>query len=247
MKKLYIFALFASSLTVNYAQTGIHTTTPQGVFHVDPMKNTIGQINISDDFVITSDGNVGIGTATPQAKLHIVGSLKINDGSQGAGKFLSSDQNGNLAWIEDSGVKLKISSDNFDSALAASPVTNTPKYNGVNITLPPGKWQINLRTQFRNDTNTTNSINMFLCTSSTELCASNGLNTATSSSGYGANQSILPILANFTVDIQTTTTYYIWMQAAANITTGAINFFSNHSIAGVSGISNVQLWAVPTS
>ena len=43
-------------------------------------------------------GNVGIGTATPGAKLDVSGQVKIADGSQGAGKILTSDANGLASW-----------------------------------------------------------------------------------------------------------------------------------------------------
>jgi FG-GAP repeat len=42
--------------------------------------------------------NVGIGTTTPTAKLHVNGSLKLTDGTQGNGKVLTSDANGAAAW-----------------------------------------------------------------------------------------------------------------------------------------------------
>lgn len=43
-------------------------------------------------------GRVGIGTLTPTAKLHVVGSVSIQDGTQGAGKVLTSDSSGNAYW-----------------------------------------------------------------------------------------------------------------------------------------------------
>jgi len=47
---------------------------------------------------IKNDGNVGIGTDTPGAKLDVAGTIKITDGSQGAGKILTSDANGLATW-----------------------------------------------------------------------------------------------------------------------------------------------------
>ena len=43
-------------------------------------------------------GNIGIGTATPSNNLHIVGSLTLNDGTQQAGYYLTTDANGNSSW-----------------------------------------------------------------------------------------------------------------------------------------------------
>ncbi|GGH56349.1 hypothetical protein GCM10007423_64820 [Dyadobacter endophyticus] len=42
--------------------------------------------------------NVGIGTTTPAAKLHVVGNVAIQDGTQGAGKVLTSDAAGIASW-----------------------------------------------------------------------------------------------------------------------------------------------------
>jgi hypothetical protein len=55
---------------------------------------------IGDVMAIKHNGNVGIGVTDPQAKLHINGSLRIADGSQGTGKFLMSDAAGNTSWSE---------------------------------------------------------------------------------------------------------------------------------------------------
>lgn len=43
---------------------------------------------------------VGIGTSNPTEKLHVNGSVRIVDGSQGAGKVLTSDANGRASWQE---------------------------------------------------------------------------------------------------------------------------------------------------
>ncbi len=45
-----------------------------------------------------ASGRVGIGTASPGAKLHVAGAVKIVDGTQGDGKVLTSDASGNASW-----------------------------------------------------------------------------------------------------------------------------------------------------
>ena len=60
------------------------------------------------DFYITSNGitrltamaagNVGVGTVTPSAALHVNGTFKISDGTQGLGKVLTSDATGLTTW-----------------------------------------------------------------------------------------------------------------------------------------------------
>jgi hypothetical protein len=43
-------------------------------------------------------GNVGIGTTAPTAALHVAGTTRLVDGTQGANKVLSSDAQGNATW-----------------------------------------------------------------------------------------------------------------------------------------------------
>ncbi|MFC2119421.1 beta strand repeat-containing protein, partial [Bacteroidota bacterium] len=47
---------------------------------------------------IFDNGNIGIGTNSPEKKFHLIGDLKIEDGNQGANKVLTSDANGNATW-----------------------------------------------------------------------------------------------------------------------------------------------------
>ena len=63
-------------------------------------------IQIGQDLVIPvviPNGNVGIGTSNPQAKLEVAGNVKIVDGTQGAGKVLTSDANGLASWAAAAG------------------------------------------------------------------------------------------------------------------------------------------------
>jgi trimeric autotransporter adhesin len=46
----------------------------------------------------TGSANIGIGTSTPTAKLDVAGTVKIVDGTQGAGKVLTSDATGLASW-----------------------------------------------------------------------------------------------------------------------------------------------------
>ncbi len=46
--------------------------------------------NLKERVSITDDGNVGIGTITPTAKLEVNGTMKITDGTQGNKKVLTS-------------------------------------------------------------------------------------------------------------------------------------------------------------
>ena len=57
----------------------------------------------SEKMVITKLGDVGIGTSTPSAKLDVIGSIQIVDGTEGSGKVLTSDANGNSSWQNPAG------------------------------------------------------------------------------------------------------------------------------------------------
>lgn len=52
----------------------------------------------ANDVYNTNSGQVGIGTTTPDAKLVVNGTFKVVDGSQGAGKILTSDATGLASW-----------------------------------------------------------------------------------------------------------------------------------------------------
>lgn len=62
-----------------------------------------GATSIQDNSIIigsstNSNNKVGIGTNTPEERLHIAGSIKIVDGNQGSGKVLVSDAAGKAIW-----------------------------------------------------------------------------------------------------------------------------------------------------
>lgn len=63
---------------------GIGTNSPSAKLDVK------GSVLIKD--------SVGIGTTTPAARLDVKGNVKIVDGTQGLGKVLTSDSNGNASW-----------------------------------------------------------------------------------------------------------------------------------------------------
>jgi len=52
-----------------------------------------------------ANNKVGIGTNSPEERLHVVGSIKIVDGTQGANKVLTSDANGKASWVSPSALK----------------------------------------------------------------------------------------------------------------------------------------------
>lgn len=57
-------------------------------------RNGSGTVNMA----IKKTGEVGVGTTTPAAQLDVVGNVKIADGTEGAGKVLTSDSTGLASW-----------------------------------------------------------------------------------------------------------------------------------------------------
>ena len=68
------------------------------------MMNTViyGWKSSGNDIYSTTIGHIGIGTTTPSASLDLQGTLQYEDGTQGAGKILTSDISGNATWAKNS-------------------------------------------------------------------------------------------------------------------------------------------------
>lgn len=88
-----------SSVDSNYLLT---VGTGQGVkitnMGAQPTLYIEDEASDATPFVIAADGNVGIGTTSPDAKLVIVGQIKITGGTPGANRALVSDASGLASW-----------------------------------------------------------------------------------------------------------------------------------------------------
>lgn len=85
-------AYFRTNGNFAFYKGGVHSNS-----QLDPGSGGTAQM------VINSTGNVGIGTASPAAKLDVAGQVKITGGSPAAGKVLTSDANGLATWQTPSG------------------------------------------------------------------------------------------------------------------------------------------------
>lgn len=101
MKKYYILPLFLLlSVLLSVAQVGINVLSPTGILHISPQNDAI----LTDDVIVSTDGNVGVGTLPSQSKLHINASasetaLRIVDGNQKSDLVLvSADATGGAKW-----------------------------------------------------------------------------------------------------------------------------------------------------
>jgi hypothetical protein len=87
-----------------------------------------------------ANGNIGIGNGAPTEKLDIIGKIKINDGSQGVDRVLTSDASGVGTWVATNATKAAV----FGSFGSGVDLTNVGNfYTTCSITLPRGKWIVN--------------------------------------------------------------------------------------------------------
>lgn len=156
MKNIYYSIIVLLFTIASFGQVGVNINIPLQPFHVDPKKDTNSSatpaINTTDDFVVTTNGSVGIGTVNPTAKLEVNGNLKLVDGTQAKDRVMMSDKDGNAQWRELAAVTPTVLG-TFETATlkcdANSPTYLDPK---ISITLPKGKWIVNLGLTIDNQT-----------------------------------------------------------------------------------------------
>ena len=72
--------------------------------------------NRSNALTLLKNGNLGLGTSTPDTTLHVVGQFRYEDGNEQAGYVLTSDANGVASWQSISG------GDNLGDHTATQPI-----------------------------------------------------------------------------------------------------------------------------
>ncbi|NDW10818.1 hypothetical protein [Dysgonomonas sp. 520] len=218
MKKSSLILLIFLAVTALKAQVGVNTENPQGIFHIDGKRDTNGNTNVADDVVVTSDGNMGVGTVSPSNTLEINnGSFKYVNGNQKSGYVLQSDADGNADWVIQKARRTIVG----DLTSLTPDLTSTSKYAGVSITLPAGIWQITfIGTYNAGKTTTPYNIIWDLSTSST----TNTGGGSSRSISYAANNSTgnigrySTVNAIYLVQHSTETTYYMWGNTTSGVT-----------------------------
>ncbi|WP_415328974.1 hypothetical protein [Chryseobacterium sp. MMS23-Vi53] len=111
MNKKLLFLSFFGLLSLFFAQVGINTPNPQGIFHIDggkdnPKTGIPSAVQQSNDFTLIANSgvgqgaiSVGIGTTSPTERLDIAnGNLRVRDINNNVGlgndKLLVADSNG---------------------------------------------------------------------------------------------------------------------------------------------------------
>lgn len=141
---LFLAAVYSSA----YAQVGINTEKTQDkILYIDSKSNNTSEsptnTEITDDVVVDNQGNLGLGTNNPGAKLHIAtpssGQIKFEkDLTVSDGYVLTSDSNGNGTWreLQNASSAVEFDTDGVSFSITESSYQNTNSY----IDLRPGRW-----------------------------------------------------------------------------------------------------------
>ena len=131
--------------------TIINTDQSSGglVFQTTNIANTTSGAAIASipvRMTIAGNGNVGIGALTPSRLLHVnsttAGAVRIVDGTQATNRVLTSDATGVATWQQ---VGINNIVGNLGSGGATiNYLTGPYLQTGANITLPPGRYAINV-------------------------------------------------------------------------------------------------------
>ncbi|WP_312554965.1 C1q-like domain-containing protein [Empedobacter brevis] len=113
MKKhlMILMSLFTTSSL--FSQVGINTEIPQGMLHVDGKKDNQSPPTTEqaeNDFVVATNGNVGVGTITPAVKLDLRSTSNLNAlGIGSTSKTAEAVGAGAIRYVDVSGGKLQVS------------------------------------------------------------------------------------------------------------------------------------------
>ncbi|MGH1519473.1 hypothetical protein [Chryseobacterium sp. JK1] len=202
------------------ANTLAFNGTSTNLFSVDDNSFSVDAVN----------HRVGIGTTTPNAKLHTVGTapytaFQLQDGNEGVNKVLASDNAGRATWVA--------SSSTIATILGTMNTTVKPvaanTLIGSSLTLPAGRWLVYIGQLLYSSTAATaannswvritlSSSNTVLANTTFSFLASNLVAgwlspSVASGSGYSFLTGVIPIQVN------TPTTIYSWFRTIDNVGT----------------------------
>jgi len=149
MRKIIILVLLCFYSTLGVGQVSVNASFPMHPLHVDgkgnnPKDKAPTTAEAKDDFVVTKEGNVGIGVLNPTERLEISGgSLKIVSTGNNTGKVLTSNGDG-MAEIKPLPSVLPAVIGKFGTASVGSNATTAESiFTNATITLKKGKWIVN--------------------------------------------------------------------------------------------------------
>lgn len=147
-KNLYsIIVLFAANLS--FGQVGINTSNPQTTFNIDgkkdnPLTGAPTAAQGINDFVVTEDGNVGVGKVNPASKVEINSGTANTSGLQFT-NFTSASpvSSGATLGVDATGKVVTVQGSSFSPAFGRvvlggtyNLAANATNYNLLNFTLP---------------------------------------------------------------------------------------------------------------
>ncbi|MGL5233959.1 MAG: C1q-like domain-containing protein [Empedobacter falsenii] len=114
MKKHLMILMSLFTTTSLFSQVGINTEIPQGMLHVDGKKDNQSPPTTEqagNDFVVTTNGNAGVGTITPAVKLDLRSTSNLNNalGIGSTSKTAEAVGAGTIRYVDVSGGKLQVS------------------------------------------------------------------------------------------------------------------------------------------
>ncbi|NDW09311.1 hypothetical protein [Dysgonomonas sp. 520] len=253
----------------NIFQSGnvaIGSNTSSGYkLQVTGTSNVTGNARVGGNSTVVGNeyvtGNVGVGTTSPTAKVHINtttqgGGFRLVDGSQGTGKVLTDNGNGYGTWKVPGVAYAKLG--NIPTTVTKLVLDTTHDslhvaYSGMNITLDPGEYQINFTVwavPYGSNVVGKGFASVFFSTSDTEIKPPTYLspiksviipglyNLATNKDYYGSGA--IP------VEVNTTTTIYLWIyMSSSNWVDGSVKQIKSlNKLRGSYG-PYTQLYAIP--
>ncbi|MCI5056446.1 MAG: hypothetical protein MRY83_10085 [Flavobacteriales bacterium] len=106
--------------------------------HTDNSMSFMTNTNVAA--TISSSGNLGIGTSSPDEELHIEGSVKMVDGNESNGYIMVSDANGTGAWTDPTTIT---TADDGDWTTSGNDIYNSNSGNvGVGTTSATEKFEV---------------------------------------------------------------------------------------------------------
>ncbi|MRX69313.1 hypothetical protein SAMN06265349_1062 [Flavobacterium resistens] len=181
---------------------------------------------------ITDVGNVGIGRQDPTVKLDVynqtAGAVKIVDGTQGAGKVLTSDANGLATWqspvsastfIAPQGTNLKLTYDTWN-------------YSKRSLSLSKGRWIITLTDRsfgFAPGATYADMIAGWSSSASSYIPSTlfaNGGHTCVSTQAVPSGNKYLNWNYTFVIDVTTPTTIYLFFNISSDVRTGNVSIYN---------------------
>lgn len=98
-------------------------------------------------FTVSTSGNIGLGTQTPQSKLHVEGNIRMVDGNQLAGYIPVSDANGTMTWTDPTTIT---TGNDGDWTVSGNNQYSSPTGNvGIGSVSPAAKLDVNGKIQMQ--------------------------------------------------------------------------------------------------